>query len=150
MNEILEILGMSMLSQKFEDERMDFNVILSASDEDLMLLGVRTIGDRVRLRRACRQVYTRSSTSTHRASSNRPGREERALLFLSSLSSTGTGEGRTEGRVEPTVMVLVTLIEKEKLIIHELGNLCVCQIVMPEKCQHQRKNKCYTEGRFGA
>ena len=149
MNEILQILGMSMLSQKFEDERVDFNVILSASDEDLILLGVR-LGDRVRLRGACRRVYTRSSTSTHRASSNRPGREERALLFLPSLSSTGTGEGRTEGKVEPTVMALVTLIEKEKLIIHGLGNLCVCQIVMPEKCQHQRKNKCYTEGRFGA
>ena len=29
-------------------------------------------------------------------------------------------------------MVLVTLIGKEKLIIYGLGNLCVCQIVMPK------------------
>ena len=42
-----------MLSQKFEDERVDFNVIMSDSDEDLIRLGVRTIGDRVRLRESC-------------------------------------------------------------------------------------------------
>ena len=41
-NEILESLGMSMLSQKFEDEGVDFNVIMSASDEDLVRLGIRT------------------------------------------------------------------------------------------------------------
>ena len=52
MNEILESLGRSMLTQKFEDERADVNVIMSASDEDLVRLGVRTIGDRVRLRDA--------------------------------------------------------------------------------------------------
>ena len=61
MNEILQSLGMSMLSKKFEDEMVDFNVILSASDEDLIRLGA--IGDRVKLRDACRRVYTRSSTS---------------------------------------------------------------------------------------
>ena len=38
----------SMLSQKFEDEKVGLNVIMSASDEDLVRLGVRTIGDRVR------------------------------------------------------------------------------------------------------
>ena len=74
---------MSTLSQKFEDEKVDFNVIMSASDVDLIQLGVRTIGDRVRLRDACRRVYTRSSTSislgdSHKTSSNRPGREEKA------------------------------------------------------------------------
>ena len=42
-----------MLSQKFEDERVDFNVIMSDSDEDLIRLGVRNIGDRVRLRESC-------------------------------------------------------------------------------------------------
>ena len=67
---------MSMLSQKFEDEKVDFNVIMSASDVDLIQLGVR-------LRDVCRWVYTRSSTSislgdSHKTSSNRPGREEKA------------------------------------------------------------------------
>ena len=39
MNEILQSLGMSMPGQKFEGERVDFNVIMSASDEDLIRLG---------------------------------------------------------------------------------------------------------------
>ena len=47
MNKTLQSLGMSMLSKKFEDKRV--KVIMSASDEDLIRLGVRTIGDRVRL-----------------------------------------------------------------------------------------------------
>ena len=42
MNEILQSLGMTILSQKSKDERVDFNVIMSASDEDLIRLGVRT------------------------------------------------------------------------------------------------------------
>ena len=29
------------------------------------------------------------------------------------------------------------------MIIHGLGNFCVCQIAMPKKTQHQWKNKCY-------
>ena len=103
MNEILESLGMSMLSQKFEEERLDFTVIMLASDEDLVRLGVRTVGNRVRLRDACSRVYTRRSTSislgdSHRTSSSIPGREERSLLFSPSVSSTGTGEGRTGSR----------------------------------------------------
>ena len=82
---------------------MDFDVIMSASHEDLIRLGVRTSGDIVRLRDTCRRVYKRSSTSIsledkHRTSSNRPGREERALLFSPSVSSTGTGERRTGSR----------------------------------------------------
>ena len=32
MNEALQSLGMSMLSQKFEDERVDFNVINDFND----------------------------------------------------------------------------------------------------------------------
>ena len=47
-----------------------------------------------------------------------------------------------EGKVEVTVMVLVTLIEKEKVTIYGLRNFCVFQIVMPKKYQYQQKNKC--------
>ena len=73
---------------------------------------------------------------------------------MPSGSSNGTGEEGLEveeGKVELTVMVglLVTLTEKEKLIIHGLGNSCVCQIVMPKKYQQQRKNKCYRRQVWG-
>ena len=85
-----------MLRQKIEDERVAFHVIRSATYDDLIRLGVRSIDNRVRLRDACRRVYTRRSTSislgdTHRTSSNKPGREEGASLFSPSASSTGTG-----------------------------------------------------------
>lgn len=81
MNEILQCFGMSILSKKNEDKKVGFNVIMSTSDEGLIQLGVRTIGDRVR-----RQVNTRSFISisvrdTHITSSNRPSREERAYFF---------------------------------------------------------------------
>ena len=41
MNKTLQSLGMSMLSQKFEDERVDVNVFMSALDEDLIWLGTK-------------------------------------------------------------------------------------------------------------
>ena len=71
MNETLQSLGMTMLSKKFEDERVDFNVTMSALDEDLIRLEVRTISDRVRLRDDCRRVYTRSSSSISLGDSHR-------------------------------------------------------------------------------
>ena len=40
----------------------DIKVVMSASDEDLIRLGIRTIGDRIRLREACRRVYTAYSS----------------------------------------------------------------------------------------
>ena len=39
MNEILQSPEMRMLSETFEDERVDFNAIMSASDEDLIHWG---------------------------------------------------------------------------------------------------------------
>ena len=61
-------------------------MVISASDEDLIRLGVRTIGDRIRLREACRRVYTANSSLrpldiSQEISTNRPGLEERSFLF---------------------------------------------------------------------
>ena len=55
---------------------------MSASDEDLIRLGIRTIGDRIRLREACRRVHTaysslRSLDISQKISTNRPGLDER-------------------------------------------------------------------------
>ena len=79
-----------------------------ASDEDLIQLEVRLID-------ACRRVYTRSSNSislgdTHRTSSDRPGREEKPLLFSPYVSSTGTGEGRTGLRKSSSVNEFIRAI----------------------------------------
>jgi len=67
---LLSSVGLFTLVPKFEEEKVDFNVILSAGDEDLIRLGVTTIGDRVRLRDACRRASQYSSTSSSSALSS--------------------------------------------------------------------------------
>ena len=63
---------------------------MSASDKDLIRIGVRTIGDRIRLREACRRVYTANSPLrpldiSQGISTNKPGLEERLFLFSPSF-----------------------------------------------------------------
>ena len=41
--EILDKLGLDLVTKKFQDEKVDIKVVISASDEDLIRLGVRTI-----------------------------------------------------------------------------------------------------------
>ena len=65
-------------------------MVISASDEDLIRLGVRTIGDRIRLREACRRVYTANSSLrpldiSQEISTNKPSLEERSFLFSPSF-----------------------------------------------------------------
>ena len=43
--EILDRLGLNLVTKKFKDERVDIKVAISAPDEDFIRLGVRTIGD---------------------------------------------------------------------------------------------------------
>ena len=42
---------MATRKKKMKDEKVGIKVVMSASDEDLIRLGVRTIGDRIRLRK---------------------------------------------------------------------------------------------------
>ena len=67
-----------------------FKVVISGSDEDLIGLGVRTKGDRIRLREAYRRVYTANFSLgplniSQETSTNRPGLEERSFLFSPSF-----------------------------------------------------------------
>ena len=88
--EILDKLGLNLVTKKFQDEKADIKVVISASDEDLIRLGVRTIGDRIRLSAACRRIYTANSSLwsldiSQEISTNRPGLEERSFLFSPSF-----------------------------------------------------------------
>ena len=60
--EILDKIGVNLVTKKFQDEKVDIKVVMSASDEDMIRLGARTIGDKIRLREACRRVYTGNSS----------------------------------------------------------------------------------------
>ena len=133
---------------------MDFDVIMSASHEDLIRLGVRTSGDIVRLRDTCRRVYKRSSTSIsledkHRTSSNRPGREERALLFSPSVSSTGTGERRTGSQRRQSRANGISNNRKRKVDYTWTGQFMCLSDCHAKKYQHQQKNKCYRRRVWG-
>ena len=55
MESILQKVGLSTLSERFADEKIDPHVILAMSDSSLMRLGVETLGDRVRLKENCKQ-----------------------------------------------------------------------------------------------
>ena len=52
--EILDKLGLNLMHIMFQDEKAGIKVVMSASGEDLIRLGVRTIGDTIILREAYR------------------------------------------------------------------------------------------------
>ena len=98
--EILHKLGLNMVSKKFQDEKFDIKVVMLALDEDLIRLGVRTVGDRIRLRETFRKVTANSSLRpldiSQGKSTNRPGLEKR--LFLISPSYERINESRQKNR----------------------------------------------------
>ena len=67
---VINYAGLATLLPRFISERVYVNVILAASDQDLIRLGISTIGDRCRLRVACRRrrYYNNNLTSTSIAS----------------------------------------------------------------------------------
>ena len=55
MESILQKVGLSTLSKRFADEKIDPHVILAMSDSCLIRLGLDTLGDCVRLKENCRE-----------------------------------------------------------------------------------------------
>ena len=63
MDEILKEVHLDHLAKRFKDERIEPEYIISLSDEQLNRMGVTTIGDKIRLRDACkRQARAQPST----------------------------------------------------------------------------------------
>lgn len=56
MEAILEQLGLSTLLERFSDEKVDSHVVLARSGTALIRLGVATMGDRIRMKRLCREA----------------------------------------------------------------------------------------------
>lgn len=117
MEEILKEIGLSVLIEKFKEERIDEKIALSLTDSELIRLGVDTIGDRARFRELCKVSTTsgddsdkRATTSTCASGSgataettsglNQDLRRERALLFnpRSRSRSRTTGNKKKEGK----------------------------------------------------
>ena len=94
MEDILNKAGLSELLQRFIAEKVEPETITAATDLDLIRLGVATIGDRVRLREACRkreeephQSDTNDSSGAFEYGDTSSARtSERRLLFQTRIS----------------------------------------------------------------
>ena len=140
--EILHKIGLNVVTKKFQDGNVDIKVVMSAPDKDLIRLGVRTIGDRIRLREACRRVYTANSSLRPLAisqgrSTNSPDLEETLFLYSPSF---GRNNGSRQKKRESVgvVMLLVAVIEGQQ-IGHGLVSLCVFWTSMLKKYPLQLK-----------
>ena len=85
MEAILESLGLSTLLERFVEEKIEPETVLSLSENALIRLGVSTMGDRVRLLDLCRSAKDRTAGTSPSVSAATPARlqvrEERTLLF---------------------------------------------------------------------
>lgn len=143
MEEILKEIGLSVLIEKFKEERIDEKIALSLTDSELIRLGVDTIGDRARFRELCKVSTTsgddsdkRATTSTCASGSgataettsglNQDLRRERALLFnpRSRSRSRTTGNKKKEGKKRTWTAILF-----------------VCPIDLPIKFHQALKNR---------
>ena len=110
MESILQKVGLSTLSERFADEKIDPHVILAMSDSCLMRLGVETLGDRVRLKENCKQ-FADGERRTNVASTSSVGSsqaqqliEERRRLFqpYNSRREKGSGTSKSAKRKNPS------------------------------------------------
>ncbi len=78
MEGILRSLGMETILGRFQAQRMELHTTLAACDQELVRLGVSTIGDRIRLRDTCKRKVEEDTPSTSQVSG---AREERLSIF---------------------------------------------------------------------
>ena len=93
LDEILTNLNLSALIPKFKEENVNIDIVLSAGDDDLSRLGVRKIGDRIRLREACRKKQTSDNEPAGTSFSTRLRNERTALFLPSSVRRSGSNRG---------------------------------------------------------
>ena len=114
---------------RFQAQRMEPQAVLAASDQDLIRLGVTTIGDRIRIRDACRKKIDENNTS----SSHTSAREERLSIFnprrhnscsqthVAARSSSGVTKRAGKGNPWSPTSKTPSSLEKEILFKAGLG-----------------------------
>ena len=130
-----------MVIKKLQNEKVDIKVVMSASDEDLIRLGVKAMRDRIRLREACRRVYTTNSSLrpldiSQGISTKRPSLEERVFLFSPSFGRNN-GSRQKKRRSRSTGAAGSSIIRQQNG--SGLVSLCVFRTSMPKKYLVQLK-----------
>lgn len=97
MERILRSLNLGTLVERFQAERIEADTVLSASDNELNRIGVGTIGDRIRLRDACRQSIQESTSASSTSGGTSVVRQERLALF-NPRQAVGGVQGRAAAR----------------------------------------------------
>ena len=120
MEEILQSLQMGNLVNRFHEQRMEPPAVLAASDSELSGLGVTTIGERIRIRDACKKKLDETEPSTSRTNDIL---QERLSLFnprrsnsrnstrAASRNATGNIRKRSLSKSHPWTPTFVCLAE---------------------------------------
>ena len=108
MEQILQSLNLGTLYARFQEQRIEPETLLAASDQELVRLGISTIGDRIRIRDACKKKLEENHTATSQATAVR---EERRSLFnprrynnrtqVRSAARSSSGASKGKSRVYP-------------------------------------------------
>ena len=93
MESILDQLGLGTPLEQFSSEKVDPDVVLSMSESFLILLGVETLGDRIRIKERCKQYVEGDNRGTTFTSSSPVQQiaEGRRMLFQPYSSHRGQG-----------------------------------------------------------
>ena len=99
---ILEKIGIPTVFEVFKKEKIDLKVAVSLSDNELIRLGITTIGDRVRFRDMCQKEINTECASTSSAanqSSSRDSQNQRERAHLFNIRSSSSARGSRSGTV---------------------------------------------------
>ena len=141
MEQILQSLNLGTLLGRFREQRMEPQTVLAASDQELVRLGVSTIGDRVRLRDACKKKVEENYASTSQAAAvcekrlsifNPRRHNSRSLARATARSSSSTGANKRTAKgsawtptfvcmADSTASKTPTSLEKEIIFKAGLG-----------------------------
>lgn len=80
MESVLRKLNLGTLIDKFKEERVD-EIIVSATDNELICLVVTMISDRIRLREKCKKLKKSELASSSGLSFTRVSLQERSFYF---------------------------------------------------------------------
>ena len=130
MEKILQKINLGTPVQRFKDKRIDPEAVIALTDQDLVRLGVQTIGDRVRLQTLCQKKVTETQNSPSLTSAILQERSTLFSLASTSRRSSGSKKKSRTAPKRPWTVHFVCLADRltttvptaaEKQILHKAG-----------------------------